>query len=391
MPKVTSLILKELYPKVEKSMQTNKTKWKRLMSDFFQKRSESLYDIAPMDRIYFSKDDEDLLFNTLKITKPEVTDILQRTYYYNEFKNSEYNYLVKDEHAILSLTIIRYFFIKKDKQNLELSSLYLAFTGKIYASAHSRSFNFPPTDYRHVMEYAINNMSNKYDIVKYGSVIGAIKSQCDTLINSYNKRFKDFTDEDAIYLLQQLKTRVSSFIKNIASEFYKAKDNNEYITYDSDNVSPDNYHIADSDSLKLERCIEKALNKLETSSTDFLLCKRSSDSNVRTDELRAIIDSIMANPENFPLVKELIRNICTYYFVNGKGKDVRNIDFVTFSISPKPNSKDKLYLRNKDIIEELLLKNSSKYSIRSKRIATKISYNSSILKYFTLLIHEYNK
>lgn len=391
MPKVTSLILKELYPKVEKSMQTNKTKWKRLMSDFFQKRSESLYDIAPMDRIYFSKDDEDLLFNTLKITKPEVTDILQRTYYYNEFKNSEYNYLVKDEHAILSLTIIRYFFIKKDKQNLELSSLYLAFTGKIYASAHSRSFNFPPTDYRHVMEYAINNMSNKYDIVKYGSVIGAIKSQCDTWINSYNKRFKDFTDEDAIYLLQQLKTRVSSFIKNIASEFYKAKDNNEYITYDSDNVSPDNYHIADSDSLKLERCIEKALNKLETSSTDFLLCKRSSDSNVRTDELRAIIDSIMANPENFPLVKELIRNICTYYFVNGKGKDVRNIDFVTFSISPKPNSKDKLYLRNKDIIEELLLKNSSKYAIRSKRIATKISYNSSILKYFTLLIHEYNK
>ena len=361
------------------------------MSNFFQARSEALYDIAPMDRIFFSSEDEKAFFETMGISKQEVTAILQKTYYYDEFKNKDVNYLVKDEHAMLALTVIRYFVMKNDTKNIELSAMYLAFTGKIYASAHSRSFTFAPTDYRHVMEYAINNMSNKYDIVKTGSVIGTVRNLCMTWIKSYKSRFKDFDDEDAIYLNQQLKSRVSSFIKNIAKEFYKANKNREYITYDSDNATPDNYHLADSDSLKLERAIETSLNRLESSSTDFKLCKISSDTNVRTDELRSIIDSILSKPENFPLVKELIRNICTYYFANGKNKDVTSLEFLSFSTAAKPNSKDALYLRNKQIIEQLLINNSTKYQTRSKRAATKISYNNSILKYFVFLIAEANK
>lgn len=387
--KITSAIRDELYPKVEKSLK-NPTKWKSLMSKFFQTRSEALYDIAPIDRIYFNQEDENAFFEAMNITKQEVTEVLQKVYYYNEI-NNKYDILVKDEHAILSLTVIRYFFMKNDKKNLDLAMLYLAFTGKIYASAHSRSFNFAPTDYRHVMEYAINNMSNKYDIVKTGSVIGTIRSLCNTWVSSYSSKFKDFDDEDVSYLIQQLKSRVASFIKNVASEFYKAFENKEYITYDSDNVSSDEYHLADSDSLRLERVIETSLNRLETTTTDFRLCKMSSDSNVKTDELRSIIDSIMTNAENFPLVKELIRNICQYYFNNGKLKDVTSAEFVKFSLMPKPNSKDKIYLRSKEIIEQLLIKNSTKYESRSRRVATKISYNTAILKYFTLFIHEANK
>lgn len=390
MAKVTDVILKQLYPKVDKSMKANLSQWKKLMSSFLQDRSEALYDIAPIDRIYFTQEDEDKFFEALKITKAEVTEILQKTYYYNEI-NNKFDILVKDEHAILALTVIRYFIMKNDTKNTELAALYLSFTGKIYASAHYRSFNIAPTEYRHVMEYAINNMSNKYDIVKEGSVIGAIRSLDKTFINSYKTRFKEYDDEDVSYLIQQLKNRVAAFIKNIAKEFYKAYENREYITYDSDNMSEDNYHLSDSDSLKLERSINKAINKIESSTTDFRLCKMCADSNVRTDELKAIIDSIMTKPENFTLVKELIRNICTYYFTNSKTKDVRDVEFLSFSISPKPNSKDKLYLRNKEIIETLLLANSDKYKTRSKRVATKISYNTVLLKYFVFVIHEANK
>lgn len=390
MAKVTDVVLKELYPKVEKSMKSNLTQWKKLMSSFIQDRSEALYDIAPIDRIYFNQEDEDKFFQTLKIAKSEVTEILQKTYYYNEIKN-KFDILVKDEHAILALTVIRYFIMKNDTKNIELSTLYLSFSGKIYASAHWRSFHIAPTEYRHVMEYAINNMSNKYDIVKEGNVIGAVRSLNKTFINSYKIRFKEYDDEDVSYLIQQLKNRISAFIKNIATAFYAAKDNNDYMTYDSDNMSDDAYHLADSDSLKLERAINASINRLESSTTDFRLCKMCSDNNVRTDELKSIIDSIMTKPENFTLVKELIRNICTYYFTNSKTKDVRNMDFLSFSISSKPNSKDKLYLRNKDIIEQLLLANSDKYKTRSKRVATKISYNTVLLKYFVFLIHEANK
>lgn len=394
MTQITKIIITELYPKVEKSLKTNKSKWKKLMSDFFQARSASLYDIAPIDRIFFSKDDEDNFFRALNISKQEVTSILQKTYYYNMQGFNSDAATAKDEHSILALTVLRYFIMNKDKTNTELAMLYLSFSGKIYASSHFKFFRVVPDNYRHVMEYAINNMSNKYDIVKTGSVIGAIRNLDNTWLESYDSKFKSYTDEDVVYLIQQLKSRISSFIKNIASEFYKAFENKDYITYDSDNVSDsDDYHLADSDSLKLERTIDKAFNKLETSTTDFILCKRSigNDSNVSVDELRAIIDSIMTNPENFSLVKELIRNICTFYFIEGKKKDVRSVEFIAFNVSPKPNSKDKLYLRNREILETLLLKNSDKYKIRSKRAATKISYNKVLLMYFVWFIAEANK
>lgn len=391
MPQITKVVLTELYPKVEKSLQANKNKWKKLMSDFFQSRASALYDIAPIDRMFFSKDDEDALYNTLKISKQEITDILQRTYYYNMQGFQSDQATAKDEHTVLSLTILRYFIIKNDQKDAELAMLYLSFSGKIYASAHFKSFPITPENYRHVMEYAINNMSNKYDIVKYGSVIGTVRSLGDTWIKSYKSRFKDYDDEDVVYLIQQLKSRISAFIKNIAKEYYKAFDNREYITYDSDNVTSDEYHLADSDSLKLERVIDKSYSKLETTTTDFRLCKMCADSNVRTDELKSIIDSIMTNPENFKMVKELVRNICTYYFLEGKSKDVTSVEFISFSISPKPNSKNELYLRDREILEALLLKNSDKYKTRSKRAATKISYNNSLLKYFVFLIHEANK
>ena len=35
-------------------------------------------------------------------------------------------------------------------------------------------------------------MSNKYDIVKYGSVIGTVRSLSETWINSYKTKFKEF-------------------------------------------------------------------------------------------------------------------------------------------------------------------------------------------------------
>lgn len=391
MPQITKVVLTELYPKVEKSLQTNKNKWKKLMSDFFQSRASSLYDIAPIDRMFFSKDDEDALYNTLKISKQEITDILQRTYYYSMQGFQSDQATAKDEHTVLSLTVLRYFIMKNDQKDAELAMLYLSFSGKIYASAHFKSFPITPENYRHVMEYAINNMSNKYDIVKYGSVIGTVRSLGDTWIKSYKNRFKDYDDEDVVYLIQQLKSRISAFIKNIAKEYYKAFDNREYITYDSDNVTSDEYHLADSDSLKLERVIDKSFSKLETTTTDFRLCKMCADSNVRTDELKSIIDSIMTNPENFKMVKELIRNICTYYFLEGKSKDVTSVEFISFSISPKPNSKNELYLRDREILETLLLKNSDKYKTRGRRATTKISYNNSLLKYFVFLIHEANK
>ena len=91
-------------------------------------------------------------------------------------------------------------------------------------------------------------------------------------------------------------------------------------------------------------------------------------------------------------VKAEFISISVYsYFQQSKTKDVRDIDFITFSISPKPNTKDPHIIKQKEIVEKWLNENSPAYRKRKSRTATKLSYHKSVFTYFTLVIHEANK
>ena len=77
----TSAVLKNVYPLVEKAMNTHKNQWLKCMSKFMSARSEMLFDTMPCDRIVFSKDDEDELFKALNLSQREVENGLHDTYY----------------------------------------------------------------------------------------------------------------------------------------------------------------------------------------------------------------------------------------------------------------------------------------------------------------------
>ena len=386
------VILKQIYPKVSNKIKNNQSKYKQCLARFVDKRSTELYDIAPCDRIYFGIEDLEDYYKSTGINEKEVESALSNTYYASI---GNFNpRAAKDPFTIAQLCVVRYYFLQKKQKELELSCIYLAFSGKFYPSIHHGSFpKVQPSEYRHVMEYVINNeLSNKYDIKSQGSVFKAILSICNTWVKTYDDRFKSFEDEDCVYLIQQLHDRIKSFMKNIAEIYYRVyADKDKYLAYSSDNLSDDNYRIADNDSLRIERCVENTMSYINNTSVDYKLCKMASDSNVKTDEVKSIIESILNNNDNVPEIKELVRIIIAEYFVNSKTKDVRDIDFITKSITPKPNTKNTNILREKQIIEGWLCENSSAYMRRRSREATKNSYFKSVLTYFVLLIHNSNK
>jgi len=393
--KNTDAILKILYPKVEKVMAKNTNKFKANVGKFINERNEYMFDTCPCDRIYYGEDDANEMFKAVGIEKKEITEAIEATYYY---QIAAFNpRAAKDEITVLMLTIIRYFLKKKDSKNTELAMIYLSFSGKFYPSIHYMSFpKVQPSEYRHVMEYVLNKMlSDKFYLKTQGSVFGAVKAYGMTWLDSYDGMFKSYDDDDVVYLIQQLHNRIKTFMKNIASLYYEAYANKDYITYDSDSLAENDYHLADSDSLKAERYIEKAMEKVNTSSVDYKLCKMSSDTNVKTEEIKSIVESVLNDRENIMEVKELIRLLVYTYFASpsepGKKKDISNIDFITFSVAPKPNTKDPHILRIKEIMEDWLMDNSISYRKRRRRIATANSYNRSLLMYFTLLIHIANK
>lgn len=388
----SDVLVKKLYPKIEAKAKTNIGKLKQNVAKFIEVRGPQLYDIAPCDRIPFGGNDIEDFFKALGMTEKEVTEILSQTYYYPV---ANFNpRAAKDEFTVSALMLIRYFYLKKMTKETEIFMIYLAFSGKFYPSIHFGSYKVvPPSEHRHVMEYVINNkLSNKYDIKREGSVFGAIKSICKTWLETYDDKLKRCDDEDVVYLIQQLHNRIKSFMINIASVYYEVYDNKDaYMTFDSDNLSEDNYHLADNDSLKIERHVEKTMANLNNANIDYKLCKMASDSNVKTDEIKGIMELVLNDTDNLIEVKELIRLIITEYFATSKNKDIRDIDFISKSITPKPNSKNPNIIRQREIIEGWLDEKSSAYRKRKSREATKSSYHKSVMTYIVLLIHNANK
>ena len=78
------------------------------------------------------------------------------------------------------------------------------------------------------------------------------------------------------------------------------------------------------------------------------------------------------------------------YFATGE-RDVTDIKFITYTIAPKPNAKQKEIVRLKEIIEDWLCESGTAYMRRRSRIATRNSYERAVRMYFALVIHNSNR
>ena len=386
----TTGILRIAYPEVQSkfSNSSNLNKYKRFMAEFISKRQKQLYANIPNQMILYSYDDINKWFAASGVDKTVIKVAIKDTYYAKvPAFNPSY---AKDESTIALLCMVRYFHLHKMEKELNLALLNMAFSGKFYPSIFYRSFKYEPADY--VMDYVVNHMlSNKYDIIRYGNVIGAVKSSVETWYNTYKDRFASFNDNDVCYLLQQLHNRIGSFIINIAELYYEAYENKDsYITYDSDNVSEDDYHLADNDSFKINRIVDNTMTELCSKNIDFINCRRAANSMVRFEELKSILDCLLGKNENLPLIREYVTLMVSTYFQQAKFKDVKDIAFISYSIKAQPNSRDKYILRKRELIDQILINNAEDFQRRRNRAATESSYYRAFNAYMALMIKKAN-
>lgn len=388
----TNSIRENLYPHVKDSLDKPKIRneYKKCLGNFMERRSEAMYDNLPIARILFSNEDVNNLFKALNLDISLAEAAIDRTYYGNEPNFSPL--AAKDPFTVTMLCVIKYFLEKNMQKEAEMATIHLSFSGKFYPSLHYRSYPIPPA--RHVMEYVVNNeLSNKFDLVQEGSIIGCIRKIGNTWLQKYKPIFKSLRDEDIKYLIDQLYSRIGSFHKNIARVYHPAYKEGKYLAYSSDSLSEDDYHLSNSDLIKMNTYLEKSINYITNTGVDYSICKMCSDENITVNEIKSIIESIMAEPSNIPKVKEMLSLMIVTYLQQAKNseKDVANVAFITYCMAPKPNAKQKEIVRQKDIIEELLVDNSKTYIRRKSRLATKNSYERAMRLYFGLSIHNANR
>lgn len=392
--KQTSAIDKNLYPRVANALSKNLAKYKAMIGRFMSLRSESMYDTFPSSRILYGTRDIMELYDCLGLTESEVMQAIGSAYY---FEIPEFNpRAAKDAVTCVLCCIVKYFYVKKDRKNLDMAMIYLAFSGKFYPSIHYSFFRVTePKNYQHVVDYVVNQyMDGKYDIKAKGSLFGAINQICNKCLDTYGDRFfsqSEMPDEDYVYWIQQLHTRIKSFMNNCASAYYECYNKKLYMTYTSDNMSEDaaSFRIAESDLSRAELLTQKTMALLTTRDADFKIAKRSSNDRVKTTEIMDFMTKTVKDKNNIPLLTELIR-LKLILYIKDKGKpDISDtIGFVTYSITPSPNTVDKDKIREREVLTTILTNNSDSYKKRSANAKVEILYRQALNTYISLFIVE---
>lgn len=388
--KETNALKEKLYPLISKAMKTNESKYKKCVSRFIQKRAASLYDTGPNDRIYFGKDDTDDFYKSIGVSEPQIISCLQHTFYWDiPFSPIA----AKHPFTVAQMMVIRYYLLKNDQKNMELAAIYLAFSGKFYPSVHYGSFpDATPAENRAVMDYVVNSkLSNKFDLKKNQNLFGTIRSICITWLSAYKDMFKSASDSDIAYLIEQLYNRIKSFMVNIAKLYYDAYANKDYLNFENNNFDEDNYHLADSDTLRAKRYVDKAMNLFINRGINYQYCTMCADENIKKDEIKFIIESILTDKKNLDNLQELCQLLICDYMAHNTDKDIRGYKFIVYSIKAKPNVKDPNLIRIKEIVTTWLDDNSPQYRKRKSRPATANSYYKAVLQYIVLTIMESNK
>ena len=385
----SKIVVPKLYNFIKPFITKNDSKFRANIAKFVNDRHELLFALAPYDRIYFNQTDIDLMFKSLGFTENDVRSIIQDCYFYDIPINPQ---CVKEPYILVLMCIIRFYLKTNKPKYAEMTSVYLAFSGKFYASLHGEFWKaVPPSKYKSVMDYVVNNvLSQKFDLKKEGTVYGAVKGICTTWLNTYSKNIKSdtITDDDIKGVVQQLRDREKAFLRKIANAYYEAFENRNYLNYETDNLDDDNFRLTDNDSAKAARLTDNVLDYMVSNYVSIEVANKCKNQDIKATEVKDIMEAVLGDKQNIPNVRRVINIYICDFLRNYPRGDIGSIEFVAYSAKMKPNSKDQYINDCKNMILQWLDEKSPNYRRRKSRIATQNSYYKAIALYIILTINK---
>jgi len=386
-------ILNALYPTLEKNL-SNKDNVKKLMlriKKYADSHSDILLSVDMSQRLMFSENDKNLMYEVTGLEQ----SLISKTAKSSPVIKSTW-VIATNPFYISCLLTARFFELKNKKAEMEAVIVYMSYI--LYSSSHRSSFPYVPN--KQIMDYTMNNLSNRYLIKQVGTIQGMIEH---TVINAINGRYeKDLRDCSDIYIkdiLSALETRMSSVIKYIAAEYYKNHKSGEYLFHEEDSEDENNYHLSDNISYKIDRIVNLVSSSVISEGFDYSTCVRrainlnSGASNKKLEPmLRTIIDDDMEE------IKPMISDILTLFIYKGTPgnniNDVNTMRFVSEALQIyKSNSQDEVTTRLKVRLKHWIDITAEKYgrNFISKGKTSLDTYRRAIYTCFIFKIVECGK
>lgn len=341
------VIVSGLYPIVEHNLQKkeNVTKLKKVIENYLDKNHDKLATLGPTQKILFSESDKHALYDAVGLEPQQIKSVTK--------KAKNVGWLIDGVHPFNSAAAlaIRYFKITKNKNMANLTMIYL--TLSLYPSIHYKYFKYSPNE--KIMNYTINNLSNKYKIKKTGVLLTALIETADGSDENYHNELIRGTDVDINNYVSGIHTRVNMMIRKISIEFYANKDKELYINIEHESMEEDNYREAESNIYAIEKLSNGVVLKLIVNGPNMKLVNAAAKlCKVSVSELRNYTTTMITS-ENKEEIKQIVESILFLYLFDDKNRlqEINSDKFLMYcmDIYKKSNTTDENIIRIKSILD----------------------------------------
>lgn len=385
-----------LYDNIVKLYNDTAMKHRRQFIDFVVKyidsNAQNLYIMAPYEHVLFLERHEKALMNIFGIEKEQIRECVKKCKViagkWKTLNNPIY-------HMLTALAMIYSGSDDKLTVNARLCSI-LMISLKFYSA--KQLSKWPNNPDRKVMEYTINNLSNKFSIKNEKTVFGIIKKVAEDNYNTIGVRlYKDHYDSDWLYYITNVSTRINNILDNINREYENNLKNKNYMneneeTYDNPENNETTIKVLSNVSADVITLTNKVYKRIKGSEIDPVkLSDATTITKISVNSVKNTLEELIFNETDS--LKKVITLILQIFFSDTKNtaERVKSRYFVVYcmNIYRISNTKNPLINELKDILDSWLYKYGAKYT-KLARESTLINFRKAIYIYLVDCIVDFS-
>lgn len=290
---------------------------------------------------------------------------------------------------LILLFMMRYYMEKGDRQKLEYICSYMAYS--MFYTVFHNFFRYGVR--KETMIYTVNNLSNKHKLKQLGSVDALLTYGVSKCVDSYKKRIMDATDLDCIYVVQQFKSRLTGYLREIANRYFENDAKKEAIFQSSDRLDTEEgaeFVERDSSMGNVEQLAQAYTTLFFQKPIDGEILNMVARLNqAARPELKNALQGLRSDNTQINVLKRFYESLFYLYqeYEHGKAIDVHSRKFMATmeSIYKKGNSKETNLVYIKTTLDSWLEKFSQIYR-EANRGAKLNSYRKAIYQYFVFTV-----
>jgi hypothetical protein len=401
-----------LHPYIKEAAKSNSTLTaiKREVMVFADKNSNILQTNMIGRQLLFNKTTEDSILSAIGVDKEMIRGIIKESDYFDQFGNFQ---LIDQLIFAIPLLMLAGEYYKLKKYD-ESEFIFTIAWYKPYATVVFKYFGKFETN-EDQMLYTIENLSERYDIKRYGTLQNTIvkkaKSSYDNYIESLARPITDALLHRDVFSAG-VYSRLNSFVQELFREYQKNK--GKYLPFEEstfEGTEDSEGEIFDrdiaSDAAVKDSLVKKAVVTMNRNPIDIQLVDvaakygfmeagpKSAFSESYSDILKSTLSEISARrSKDYPVIFESIIGaflfeVSPYTGKKFTTKELRSPVFVATSIKnfmKSPNTKNRNLLNLRSLMEDILEECSSSYINSGDTKRSKI--RRAVYMYFLLLVQK---